>query len=100
MFSKQYATATCCLKKIFVDRYNGYVNNAVINTPTLLLKISAGELVLLASFSEECLLEQGRLFSTPFNRPVNLKFSKPGDSRFFVEKNREIWPKKGDIWIC
>ena len=38
----------------------------------------------------------------PESRTVNLKFSKPGDFRFFVEKkqrdlakNREIWPKTG-----
>ena len=26
-------------------------------------------------------------------RPVNLKLSKPRDFRFFLKKNREIWPK-------
>ena len=36
-----------------------------------------------------------------FSRPVNLEFLKPGDFRFFVEKNREIWPKTREIpGIC
>ena len=34
----------------------------------------------------------------PMLRSVDLKFSKSGDFRFFVEKNREILAKNRGIW--